>query len=180
MRPRKAQYARPVRRRSHRPWSVLPVLPVLLCTFGLLALAGCAAGPVDAVPPSPEGEAAGLCGALHKALPGTVDGLASRETDPASDFTAAWGDPAVVLRCGVPLPGVLTPGSAEYDPTTESVGVEDVLWLPEKRGDDGYLFTTVGRKANVTLRVPGKYHPNETDPLVDIAEAVRKTVPTRL
>lgn len=151
--------------------------PFLLC--GLLALAACSTGPVDAVPPSPPDGAARLCEALHDALPGTVDGLSSRETDPASDFTAAWGDPAIVLRCGVARPRILTPGTDGYDPTVPTVGVEDVYWLPEKQGGDGYLFTTVGRRANVSLRVPGKYHPGETNALVDLADAVRRTVPAK-
>mgnify|MGYP001207748798 CR=1 FL=1 len=152
----------------------------MVCAAGLLALAGCSAGPVEVAAPSPAGEAARLCKALHAALPGEVDGLARRETAPASEFTAAWGDPAIVLRCGVPLPEVLRPGSGSYDPTAPAVGVEGVDWLPEKQGDDGYLFTTVGRKVNISLRVPGHYHPHETDPLVDLAPPVRKTVPTRL
>lgn len=86
----------------------------------------------------------------------------------------------MVLRCGGTLPPVLTPGDRRYDPTTASVEVNGVQWLPQEQDGGGYVFTAVGRKASVELRVPGRYHPHETDPLVDLARAVRTAVPTRL
>lgn len=58
---------------------------------------------------------------------------------------------------------------------TESAGVNGVDWLPEKR-KDGYRFTTVLRRAYVEVTVPGKYAP-EVNALLDLAKAVKKTVP---
>ncbi len=99
----------------------------------LLALAGCSQGgaPGAVSVPRPSAAAAKLCRALHRALPGTVDGLARRSTRPASDFTAAWGSPAIVLRCGVPTPDVLTPGNAHYNPTADAAEIDGVDWLPQ-------------------------------------------------
>jgi hypothetical protein len=128
--------------------------------------------------PEPSPQAAALCRALRKELPKTVDGLGRSEAGPVSDFTAAWGDPPVRLRCGVPRPDVLTPGSAHYNPTADAVEVNGVSWLLEKQ-QDGYRFTTTDRKAFVEVTVPGKYAP-EVDPLTDLAGAVEKTVPTVL
>ncbi|MGW1837370.1 DUF3515 domain-containing protein [Streptomyces sp. BBFR2] len=153
---------------SSRRW--LPVLPSL----AVLCAAGCSSA-AEVTPPAPEGAAAGYCRALHKELPGTVDGLARRSTGPASEYTAAWGDPAVQLRCGVPKPGTLTSGSEHYNPTADAADVNGVSWFLEKR-DDGYRFTTVLRKAYVEVTVPGKYAP-EVNALTDLAAAVRKTVP---
>lgn len=146
----------------------------------LAAAVGCSFADGGGTPsvPTPSPQAAEFCRALHEELPKTVDGLELRTTEPASDFTAAWGDPAVRLRCGVPRPEVLTPGSDRYDPTADAAEVNGVSWLLEQQ-DDGYRFTTTGRKAFVELTVPGEYAP-EINALTDLADAVARTVPTEL
>ncbi|MET7764161.1 DUF3515 domain-containing protein [Streptomyces sp. NPDC005336] len=118
--------------------------------------------------PTPSPQAASVCRALHKELPTTVDGLKRRTAGPASDFTAVWGDPAVQLRCGVARPEALTA-------STRSAEVNGVDWLPEKQ-KHGYRFTTVLRRAYVEVTVPARYAP-EVNPLLDLAHAVKKTVP---
>ncbi|MCM2578753.1 DUF3515 domain-containing protein [Streptomyces sp. MTZ3.1] len=128
--------------------------------------------------PKPSGPAAAMCRSLHDGLPGTVDGLTRSASEPASEFTAAWGDPEVRLRCGVPRPAVLTPGNEDYNPTAEAVDVNGVSWLLEKQGD-GYRFTTTGRRAFVEVTVPDDYAP-EVNALTDLAKSVRKTVPSEL
>ena len=142
-----------------------------------VALAAC--GPLgdDAGPavPSPSGEAATACRALHRALPERVAELAHVATEPASPYTAAWGDPAVELRCGVPEPDVLTPGGEHYNPTAEAVEVNGVSWLLDER-DGGYRFTTTDRVAHVEVTVPDAYAP-EVGLLTEFAGAVKNTVP---
>ena len=101
-------------------------------------------------------------------LPGELDGQDRRETRPDSPLTAAWGDPPIVLRCGVPRP-------AAYNPTATLVEVDGVAWLPE-RTDEGYVFTTARRVADVEVRVPRAYAP-EVDPLVDLAPVIRERLP---
>lgn len=151
----------------------LPVAALLAATVGCSV----SDGDGEAVP-SPSPQAAKLCRALHKALPKTVNGLDRAAAEPVSDFTAEWGDPAVRLRCGVPRPDVLTPGSEHYNPTADAVEVNGVTWLPEQQ-EDGYRFTTTDRKAFVEVTVPGTYAP-EVNPLTDLADAVKKTVPSEL
>lgn len=90
-------------------------------------------------------------------------------------YTAVWGDPGIELRCGVPRPEVLTPGSEHYNPAAEAVGVNGVEWLLEER-EDGYRFTTTGRSAFVELTVPAEYAP-EVGVLTDLADAVKEAVP---
>ncbi|MFI7098287.1 DUF3515 domain-containing protein [Streptomyces sp. NPDC050161] len=154
---------------SSRRWSlVLPSLTVLCCAVGCSAAA-------EVTPPTPEGASVRHCRALHKELPQTVDGLKRTSAEPASDFTAVWGDPAVQLRCGVPKPADLTPGSEHYNPDSTAAEVNGVKWFFEKQ-DDGYRFTTVLRKTYVEVNVPGKYAP-EVNTLTDLAAAVKKTVP---
>ncbi|MFF3269468.1 DUF3515 domain-containing protein [Streptomyces chrestomyceticus] len=148
------------------------LVPALLTVA--FAAVGCSSSvPTDA--PAPEGAFARQCRALQKELPRTVDGLERGTADPVSDFTAVWGDPPVKLRCGVPKPAVLTPGSEHYNPGADAAEVDGVDWLFERQ-DDGYRFTTVLRKTYVEVSVPGKYAP-EVDVLTDLADAVRKTVP---
>jgi len=117
----------------------------------------------------PDGPAAG-CARLHDALPGSLDGRDARDTEPASERTAAWGDRPVVLRCGVPRPSGLAADS-------ELVEVDGVAWYLGA-GSPPYVFTTVGRGTYVELRVPGSVpQARATAPLVDLAPAVQEAFP---
>jgi hypothetical protein len=116
----------------------------------------------------PSGESPG-CAQLRRQLPQRLDGQQRRRTQPNSPSTDAWGDPAIVLRCGVPRP-------AAYRQTSELIGINGVDWLPEPVVG-GYRFTTVGRAANVEVSVPSVYSP-EVDPLVDLAAPIRSALPS--
>ncbi len=156
-------------------------VPVAVC---LLAVAGCSHGDgTGAVAvPRPPAATARLCRALHGVLPRKVDGLTLRATRPASDLTAAWGSPAIVLRCGVPAPDVLTPGNAHYNPTADTAEIDGVDWLPQTLSDGGARCTTTLRKAFVEVTIPGKYTGPDEDisSLTDLATAVARTIPTGL
>lgn len=146
-----------------------------MVTAGLLAglvltVSSCSA-PVDVSPPEPAPSARDVCGALADQLPDVVVGQEARDTEPDSDLTAAWGDPAIVLRCGVPEPEAL-------EPTSELVTVDGVDWFPEQL-TAGYLFTTYGRVVFVEVSVPDDYAP-EAGALTDLADAVQAAVPRRL
>lgn len=148
----------------------------LLCAAALAPAAGCgtAAPPGPAVP-EPPGPAAADCRTLHPLLPEEIEGNGREEREPVSEYTAAWGDPPMELRCGVPRPEVLTPGSEHYNPTADAVEVNGVEWLLEEL-PDGYRFTTTGRTAFVEMTVPDRYAP-EVGPLTDLAGPVREAVP---
>jgi hypothetical protein len=135
--------------------------------LGLLAVGatgGCSS-PVDVGAPA---QAPAECRRLVDALPASVDGQERREVAPPDAPAAAWGDPPIVLRCGVPMP----PG---YRPTALCAEVDHVGWFTQER-DDHYRFTTVGRSVNVQVQVPYEYEP-AADALVDVAAAVRSAVP---
>ncbi|HEX6935629.1 MAG TPA: DUF3515 domain-containing protein [Actinomycetes bacterium] len=137
----------------------------------LLALAVRCGGPgtVAVRPPDAPGVTA-TCRTLHAVLPDQVNAGDRRRTTPESARTAAWGQPAVVLRCGVPRPAGLTA-------TSEVVEVDGVGWFLTER-PRAYVFTTVGRTAYVEVRVPASI-PREqaTAPLVDVATALERSVP---
>ncbi len=160
---------------SIRPRVWLPFVAVLTAV-------GCSStdGTVEVSAPSPSAAEAGYCEALHAKLPDAVNGMKRRTTAPASDYTAAWGDPAIELRCGGPRPKILTPGNEHYNPSADAMELNGVSWLPERLPGGGVRATTTLRKASVEVVIPGKYtgEAGDVSALTDFADAVRRTVPT--
>ena len=83
---------------------------------------------------------------------------------------SAWGDPAIILRCGVEQPKDLGPAS-------RCDMVDGVGWFSEETSD-GYLFTTIGRDFYVSVEVPHDYAP-EADALADLADSVARHDPVK-
>jgi Protein of unknown function (DUF3515) len=123
-------------------------------------------------PPSPARPIAAVCRVLHGALPARLDGRSAAPVTPKSPLTAAWGDPAVVLRCGVGRPPSLRA-------TSELIEINGVRWFLHET-DKTYDFTTYGRAAYVSVLVPKSVKRDRaTAPLVDLARPVNMSVPTR-
>lgn len=141
----------------------------------LLAV-GCGAGAVHVAPPNPGTDSRRLCQMLAHKLPSRMSGHDRRAVSPASPLTAAWGDPPVVLRCGVPLP-------ASMPPTAELTVVNGISWFPAGSAASGSgsgpgLFTEVGRQARVELTVPPADEPAGRI-LVRISDLIRSVIPAR-
>ncbi|MDQ3431213.1 MAG: DUF3515 domain-containing protein [Actinomycetota bacterium] len=139
----------------------------------MTALVSCAPMPVAVDAPAPEGAAATACQRLAQQLPETLDGLERRDVEPRTLTAAAWGEPPVVMRCGVPPPTALRP-------TSELFVVNGIDWFAEPlqggAQQRGVRFTTTGRVANITVTVPAAHAP-EADVLVDLAAPVAAAVP---
>ncbi|RPF36557.1 DUF3515 domain-containing protein [Streptomyces sp. TLI_185] len=146
-------------------------LPVLAL---LITAAGCSSadGGARAAVPSPGTKVTALCQKLDKALPAKVDGQDRRDPTPASTLTAGWGNAAIILRCGVARPAKMS------DPEADGVEVNGVGWLLEKQNDGSFRFTTTLRKAYVEVRIPAGRSGDGMAPLVDLAPAIKKSVPT--
>jgi hypothetical protein len=139
-----------------------------------LLSAGCSSGvSVDA--PSPGPTEAAQCSRLLAVLPDRVAGQSNRAVRPADALAAAWGDPAIVLRCGVSKPVALRPDSA-------CLVVNGVGWFATAGGHPvtgtepvtgPIVFTTVGRSPYVEVLVPADYQP-PADALVDLSSALRR------
>lgn len=112
----------------------------------LLAVGACSSG----VQVTPAAEAASAsCVAASRHWPGTVGGQKPVATTSDSPAVRAWGDPAVIARCGVPPVG----------PTTdECLDVNGVDWVAH-RLSDGVRFTTYGRSPAIEVLVPHHYAP---------------------
>ncbi|MEU8138371.1 DUF3515 domain-containing protein [Streptodolium elevatio] len=121
-----------------------------------------------------------ICRDLQDQLPDKVLDAESRKTVPDSDLIAAWGDPAVVLRCGVPTPVSLRPDDPRYDPAQNVAGVNGVDWSFTFLGEGkGVRFTTLHREVNIEVTVPAKFG-QQTGPLTALAEPVKRTVPATM
>ncbi|MFF9243155.1 DUF3515 domain-containing protein [Streptomyces sp. NPDC014801] len=145
-------------------------LPVLAL---LIAVAGCsfADDSASVAVPSPGAKTAALCRELDRALPAEVDGLDRRDPSPASPLTAAWGDPAIILRCGVERPAAMN------DDEADGVDVDGVGWLLEKQQDGSFRFTTTLRRAYVEVMIPAGRTGDGLAPLVDLAPGIKKAIP---
>jgi hypothetical protein len=130
-----------------------------------LGLTGCAA-PVP-LQPAPDAEHA-ECADVIVNLPDAVAEQPKRETN--AQGTGAWGSPdaAVLLHCGVPVPG----------PTTlPCVSINGVDWINDDSEAPVYRFTTYGRTPATEVVVDSGVVSGSTV-LVDLANAVSRVPAT--
>ncbi|HEY8478731.1 MAG TPA: DUF3515 domain-containing protein [Spirillospora sp.] len=134
----------------------------------VLVAASCGDGAVQVPVPQPDPAARRLCEGLR--LPAKVRGLERRDTTPESPLTAAWGSPAIALRCGVPRPAAL-------QPTSPLVTINGIDWFgqPVERP---VTFTAVARQAYVEVTVPHKYEP-AGDVLIELGPSIAATIPKK-
>lgn len=127
--------------------------------------------PVSAV--EAPGATTPACAALDAALPDQLGGLPRRTIqqgdDPSLTGVAAWGEPAVILRCGVPTPGELTCSSSVQE-------VDGVAWLPISGGGDTSYFV-VDRSVRIALTIPDEV--TSTGPWQDASTLIAATLPER-
>ena len=83
---------------------------------------------------------------------------------------AAWGDPEIVLVCGVDEPE----GFDQFSACEEADGVG--WYVPEEQAFDpsaDLVMTTIGIEPRVELRIPGPYRP-PAGILVEVAPAIKE------
>jgi Protein of unknown function (DUF3515) len=131
----------------------------VLVAFGLArnTNSGTSTGP-SAGPPTPLTVSAppsnaaveGPCAQVLGALPVQLGQLPPRvvHTTPDSPNVVAWGDPAVVLRCGVPRP-------VAFVPTSDVYNVGNVYWLAVRQ-KTATVWTVIDRAVYVEVTVPEK------------------------
>ena len=136
--------------------------------MALLLVSGVACGEVEVQPTEVTAAQRTACTALVKALPDRISDQDRRETS-GNPLGAAWGDPAIVLRCGVPTP-------KGYNQFASCQTVNDLDWfVPDKTSEDQSLdvvLTTIGREPRVELVVPAEYRP-PVAAMVDIGDAIK-------
>jgi hypothetical protein len=136
----------------------LAALALTACTSGGTSRPH-ATGPVAVpVPTSSAAAVVSACTTLLAAVPAELDtGVRRRPVTGDTNRTAAWGDPAITLRCGVALP----------DQTLEPI-VIDGLKLVTTTSNGVITWTTFDRAVNVAIAVPSSYEEQVYDvqPLV--------------
>jgi hypothetical protein len=129
------------------------------------AAAALPAVPVE--PPPAQSEAAQrACQELIAALPTTLGDRPARPVRSPSPYVAAWGEPAVVLRCGVAKP-------AGYLPDSQVFEIGGVRWFPVQRGA-GTVWTATDRAVYVEVTAPTAA---ASDPVARLATAVSRALP---
>ena len=89
-------------------------------------------------------------------LPDELFDQERRLVAPVATRGAAWGDPPIVLVCGVGEP-------EEYDEFSLCIEANGVGWfVPPSQEEDGVdvTITTVGHLPRIAVTIPGEYRPN--------------------
>lgn len=105
---------------------------------------------VSAAAPPVAGSAEAACAQVLSALPVQLGQLTPRvvHTVPDSPNVVAWGDPAVVLRCGVTRPTAFVPTSDVYN-------IGSVYWFALKQ-KSATVWTVIDRAVYVEVTIPEK------------------------
>jgi hypothetical protein len=128
-----------------------------------------ATGPVAVTaPPAAPAATVALCGKTIGSLPITLDGKHSRAVTLAPDRVVAWGDPPVVLRCGV--------APVTYPPDANLLQINGVTWYGRAVGS-AVVFTSVDRTVPIEITVPASKG-NPSDPIATLSVPIGRTVPT--
>lgn len=134
--------------------------PAAIAALAPLALVLAACTPTVPLTPAPDAASA-ACAEIIVRLPDTIEELPQRETD--AQATSAWGDPsAVLLRCGVEVPG---------PSTLPCFTVKGIDWLRDDTSAPTFVFTSYGRDPAVEVVVDAELT-SGTSALVAIANAV--------
>ncbi|TYL51587.1 DUF3515 family protein [Nocardioides sp. BGMRC 2183] len=126
------------------------------CIALMLTTAACG-GPVEIDVPEMDEADAAACAAFTDDLPDTLAEQERVESEPEDAPGAAYGDPAIVVTCGVPAPdGFSTAEACEL--------VNDVGWyIPDEQYGDEELdltITAAGYRPRVEIQVPAELRPN--------------------
>jgi hypothetical protein len=100
-------------------------------------------------------------------LPLELMGEPSRRVRSDSPFAYAWGDPPVVLICGVAAP-------AGYVRGASTIQINGVQWYVDTRAKDATVWTTVDRPVNVEIRLPAS---SDSAPVTSLTNQIATALP---
>jgi hypothetical protein len=132
--------------------------PTAAALLTVTSLAACSDGSVSAAPHASDPACRTALGKLPPTLLGRKLGTSS------ATGTAVYGEPTIVVRCGVDPLG----------PTQlRCLSVNDVDWVVDDRNDP-LVFTSFGRSPAVEVRIPASYpKENDSGALIDLQPAVQ-------
>jgi hypothetical protein len=121
--------------------------------------------PVEVPPVTPEAEAS--CPALMGELPLDLVGEPSRRVQSDSPFAYAWGEPPIVLVCGVDRPAGWVPG-------VSAIQINGVQWFVDTSDPESTVWTTVDRPVYVQVRLPASV---DSAPVTVLSTTIGATLP---
>lgn len=103
------------------------------------------------------------CDRILSAAPIRLLGELQRETTPRSAAAIAWGDPPIVVACGV---------DHSVAPDAQVITLDGIDWAAEE-ADAGTVFTTMSLQPSIQVRVPMEYRPEiaaveEITPIISV------------
>jgi hypothetical protein len=123
--------------------------------------------PVDVPPVTPEADAS--CPALMSTLPLELAGKPSRRVQSDSPYAYAWGDPAVILICGVDRP-------AGYVAGVSAIQINGVQWYVDTSDPDTTVWTTIDRPVYVQISLPASV---DSAPVTALTPQIAHALPYR-
>jgi hypothetical protein len=98
-----------------------------------------------------------VCQRVTDALPTSLAEQSRRKTQPAEALGGAWGDPAIVVQCGVGVP-------ADFSKSSGCQQADGVGWfIPDSQVNDAsadVVMSTAGYRPVLQVTVPAAYRPN--------------------
>jgi hypothetical protein len=123
--------------------------------------------PVEVPPVTPEADAS--CPALMKTLPLELSGQQSRRVKSDTPFAYAWGDPPVVLVCGVDRPAGWVVGAS-------AIQINGVQFYVDTDDPDTTVWTTVDRPVYVEISLPSSV---DSAPVTALTPQIAQALPYR-
>jgi len=152
---------------------VISALVVVLLAIGVAVVLGLikqadpvlATGPVPVAPVAQPGADTAACRAFMLALPADLGTFRGRAVDGGGPGVAAWGDPPVILRCGLETPEDLTCSSS-------LIQVNKVSWLVlTASGLDQTTYLAVDRSVRIAVTAPDGTSPDAIGQISDVVAA---------
>ena len=123
--------------------------------------------PVGVPPVTPEADAS--CPALMSTLPLELTGEPSRRVQSETPYAYAWGDPAIVLVCGVDRP-------AGYVAGVSAIQINGVQWYVDTADPESTVWTTIDRPVYVQITLPADV---DSAPVTALTPQIAAALPYR-
>jgi hypothetical protein len=123
--------------------------------------------PVDVPPVTPEADAS--CPALMGALPLELTGEPSRRVQFDTPYAYAWGEPAIVLICGVERPAGWVVG-------VSAIQINGVSWYVDTTDPGSTVWTAIDRAVYVEITLPADV---DSAPVTALTPEIAAALPYR-
>jgi Protein of unknown function (DUF3515) len=121
--------------------------------------------PVDVPPVTPAADAS--CPALMGLMPLELTGEPSRRVQSDSPFAYAWGEPPIVLVCGVERPAGFVVGTA-------AIQINGVQWYVDTSDPESTVWTTIDRPVYVQITLPASV---DSAPVTALSTPIGQALP---